>query len=133
MVAFCAPSGRAIVVPALEVALSGLKCMVEEEKGRMRRWMKLAMVYALTRPRTRRRNCFSLVVGWSEVDLCEVVWIRIGDLKGKNGFLNTCCYCFAFVKEEGALDVALMSCIFRRAPFFATLVDPRRIRQSEYL
>lgn len=55
MVALCAPSGRAAAV-VVEEAVSGLKCMVELEKGLIRRWMKEDMVYALSRPRKRSVN-----------------------------------------------------------------------------
>lgn len=50
-VAFCAPSG---MVMLLAPVVSGLKCMVEEEKGRMRRWRSEPMVYAVSRPVKRR-------------------------------------------------------------------------------
>lgn len=49
---------------------SGLKCMVEEEKGRIRRWMNEDMVYALRRPRKRR---VTWVVGFSLVVVVRLI------------------------------------------------------------
>lgn len=50
---FCAPSGADMVV---EPPDSGVKRMVLDVKGRVRRWKMDAIVYALRRPAKRRTS-----------------------------------------------------------------------------